>query len=86
MTKLIASLPKGEANGLNALARELIDDPTQVHVRRIEPIQTDKALVSKIMRRALESRTGKTVLPFDLEEDMRAAFEGIDPHTGEILE
>lgn len=111
MTKLIASLPKGDANGLNALARELIDDPTQVHVavvlldckkittdvdtgdiepvariRRIEPIQTDKALVSKILSRALESRTGKTVLPFDLEEDMRAAFEGIDPHTGEILE
>ena len=110
MARLAAGLPKGEANGLAALARDLIDNPSQVHVavvlldckkittdidtgdiepvariRRIEPISDDKEIVAKIMRRALESRTGKTVLPFDLEEDMRAAFEGIDPHTGEIL-
>jgi hypothetical protein len=38
-----------------------------------------------MLRRALELRTGKTVLPFDLEEDMRAAFGNVDPHTGEIL-
>ena len=54
-------------------------------IRRIEPIKADRDQVAKIMRRALEERTGKTVLPFDLEEDMRAAFEGIDPSTGEVL-
>lgn len=34
----------------------------------------DKDLAAKMLRRALERRTGKTVLPFDLEEDLRAAF------------
>lgn len=99
MTKLASSLPNGEANGLPALARDLIDNPNQVHVvvalvdcksvttdtdtgditptariRRIEPIKGDRDLVAKVMRRAMEERTGKTVLPFDLEEEMRAAF------------
>ena len=55
-------------------------------IRRIEPVRGDKEMVAKIMRRAMEERTGRTVLPFDLEEDMRAAFEGIDPSTGEILD
>ena len=55
-------------------------------VRRIEVIgETDRDLAAKMMRRALEQRTGKTVLPFDLEEDLRAAFGRIDPQTGEIL-
>jgi ribosome maturation protein Sdo1 len=110
MTKLASALPKGESNGLEALARELIDSPSSVHVvvalvdckrvttdmdsgdieatariRRIEWIKADKDQVALILRRAMEERTGKTVLPFDLEEDMRAAFQGIDPHTGEIL-
>jgi hypothetical protein len=111
MTKLAASLPGGDANGLTAIARALIDSPHEVHVvvalvdckrtttdndtgeivptariRRIEVIgQSDRDLAAKMMRRALETRTGKTVLPFDLEEDLRAAFGGIDPDTGEIL-
>lgn len=110
MTKLASSLPGGDANGLIALARELIDVPHDIHVvvalvdckkvttdndtgeivptariRRIEPIgDEDKPLASKMLRRALERRTGKTVLPFDLEEDLRAAFGGVDPDTGEI--
>lgn len=55
-------------------------------IRRIEVIgDNDKDLAAKMMRRALEQRTGKTVLPFDLEEDLRAAFGRIDPDTGEIL-
>ena len=55
-------------------------------VRRIEVIgEADRDLAAKMMRRALEQRTGKTVLPFDLEEDLRAAFGRIDPQTGEIL-
>ena len=32
MTKLGSSLPKGEANGMQALARQLIDEPEKVHV------------------------------------------------------
>lgn len=111
MTKLAASLPSGDGNGLNALARALIDNPQDIHVvvalidckktttdndtgtveptariRRIEAIaEQDKDLAAKMLRRALERRTGKTVLPFDLEEDLRAAFGRIDPDTGEIL-
>jgi hypothetical protein len=111
MTKITSALPGGAANGLTAIARDLIDNPHEVHVvvalvdckkittdndsgeivptariRRIEVIGgDDKDLAAKMIRRALEHRTGKTVLPFDLEEDLRAAFGNIDPHTGEIL-
>jgi hypothetical protein len=111
MTKIASSLPAGDGNGLNALARALIDAPHEIHVvvalidckktttdndtgeveptariRRIEAIsEDDRELAAKMLRRALERRTGKTVLPFDLEEDMRAAFGRIDPNTGEIL-
>lgn len=112
MTKLASGLPKGDGNGLDALARDLIDAPHDVHVivalvdckkittdnddgtieptariRRVEVItEDDKGLASKMLRRALEKRTGKTVLPFDLEEDLRAAFGNFDPKTGEILD
>ena len=111
MTKLAGSLPGGDANGLTAIARDLIDSPHEIHVvvalvdckrittdndsgevvptariRRVEVIgENDRDLAAKMMRRALEQRTGKTVLPFDLEEDLRAAFGRIDPDTGEIL-
>lgn len=111
MTKLVGSLPKGEGNGLDAIAAALIDNPREVHVvialvdckkvttdhdsgeveptariRRVEAIEeADRDVAAKMMRRALERRTGKTVLPFDLEEDLRSAFGRIDPDTGEIL-
>lgn len=112
MTKLASSLPGGDANGLVAIARDLIDEPHEVHVvvalvdckrlttdtdtgevvptarvRRIEALADaeDLKLSQKMLRRALERRTGKTVLPFDLEEDLRAAFGRVDPQTGEIL-
>lgn len=110
MTKLASALPKGDGNGLDALARDLIDAPHDVHVivalvdckkittdnddgtieptariRRIEVISDDdKDLAAKMLRRALEKRTGKTVLPFDLEEDLRAAFGSVNLDTGEI--
>lgn len=109
MTKLSGNLPKGDSNGLDAIARRLIDEPHAVHVvvalvdckktttdndtgdveatariRRIEPIDgDDKDLAAKMLRRALERRTGKAVLPFDMEEDIRAVFGDIDPETGE---
>lgn len=110
MTKLGSGLPKGEANGLDSIARKLIDEPHAVHlavvildckkvttdhdsgdveptarIRRVEVIEADDVpLAAKMLRRAMERRTGQTVLPFDLEEDMRAVLEGVDPETGEI--
>lgn len=102
---LAGALPEGEANGLNAIARELVDSPNTVHVvialvdcskittktdsgdivptariRRIEAIKdpADGHRLRVLLRREWERRTGKTVLPFELEEDMRKAF-GEDP-------
>jgi hypothetical protein len=109
MTKLVGSLPKGESNGLDAIARQLIDSPHDVQVlvvladckkittdldtgdveptariRRIEAIHgPDKELAAKMLRRAFEGRTGKAVLPFDLEEDLRSVYIDVDPDTGE---
>jgi hypothetical protein len=104
VTKLNSALPKGESNGLAAIARKLIDDPQHVNIvialvdckstttdndtgeivptariRRIEPItDSDKDVAAKMLRRAMERRTGKTVLPFDLEEDLRAVLNDDD--------
>lgn len=52
-------------------------------VRRIEPITRgdDIGVVRRVMARAHEERTGKTVLPYDLEWSLRGA---VDPETGEI--
>ena len=48
-------------------------------VRRIEVItdNDDKAVLRRLATRALEKRTGKTVLPLDLEDELRAAFGDI---------
>jgi hypothetical protein len=112
MTKLASGLPKGEANGLDQLARKLLDNPHEVHVvialvdcskiatnvdsgdveptariRRVEAVSgDDKSVAATMLRRALERRTGQTVLPYDLEEDMRTVFGDFDPGTGEIKE
>lgn len=45
-------------------------------VRRVEPITNDedRARLGNIATRALERRTGKTVLPLDLEDELREAF------------
>lgn len=71
-------------------------------VRAIEPITgIDRDLAAQMMRRAVESRTGQTVLPIELEDELSAIFddfgpsnepaddqtpEGVDPDTGEILD
>jgi len=102
---MAGTLPAGEANGLAAIARELVEEPNRVHVvialvdcskittktdsgdviptariRRIEAIKDleDGRRMRMLLRREYERRTGKTVLPFELEEDMRKAF-GDDP-------
>lgn len=111
MTRLSNALPKGDGNGLDAIARQLVDNPHDLHVvialvdcktskidhdtdereptarlRRIEVVEgDDKQIAQQMMRRALEARTGQTVLPIDLEDELRAAFGDIDPDTGEIL-
>lgn len=111
MTKLSSELPGGDANGLTAIARHLLDNPADVHVviglvdckrttedhdngervptarvRRIEVVNAgDLDVAQQIMRRAVEERTGQTVLPIDLEDELRDAFGRIDPATGEIL-
>ncbi len=55
--------------------------------RRIEVVDpADRDAAQRIMARALERRTGQTVLPFELEQATLAAFGGIDPHTGQIIE
>lgn len=45
-------------------------------IRRIEPITdgVDGHRLRQILRRAWERRTGKDVLPLDLEDDVNAAF------------
>ena len=51
-----------------------------VRVRRIEVItQADLKIAETLMRRALDKRTGKDTLPFDLEADLEAAFPDEDP-------
>lgn len=56
-------------------------------IRRIEVVRgDDRKVAQQMMRRALEDRTGQTVLPIDMENELREAFGNIDPHTGEILD
>jgi hypothetical protein len=51
-----------------------------VRVRRIERVLPDDLpAAEKLMRRALEYRTGATTLPLDLEDEVQAAFAGFDP-------
>lgn len=53
-------------------------------VRRIEVVRRDDlGTAEKLMRRSLEQRSGRTVLPLDMEDEMRLAFQEIDPRTGE---
>jgi hypothetical protein len=56
-------------------------------IRRIEVVlRSDLSTAEQLMRRSLESRSGRTMLPLDLEDDMRMAFKQIDPRTGESFD
>lgn len=47
-------------------------------IRRIEPVLAeDMPTARRLMERALEKRTGRQMLPLGLEEEMRAAFDGV---------
>ena len=64
------------------------EDVPTFRVRRIEPVGRvdDKAALGRIASRAFESRTGKTVLPLDVEQELADVFGRLDPTTGEILD
>ncbi len=52
------------------------DTVTTARVRRIEVILDgeDMKVAERLMRRALDVRTGREALPYDLEEEMRSVF------------
>jgi len=118
-TKMAAALPKGDGNGLNAIAHRLLADqltPTAgqdgrphlyavialvdsggvatkpdaewtvtARVRRVEVVlPADCPTAEKLLRRALENRTGLETLPLELEDELNAAFDNIDLTTGEL--
>ena len=55
-------------------------------IRRLEPIldRTDRREVTRLMARANERRMGLSVLPLDLEHQLRQL--GIDTGTGEVTD
>lgn len=101
-THMSGALPAGDANGLAAIARDLVESPARPHVvvaivdaktvrtnvddgarlatvrvRRIEAISdpTDREHLRRLLMREFERRTGQAVLPFDLEVEVRRAFD-----------
>lgn len=101
-----AVLPKGEQNGLDAIAQHLVaegagrattrlravigivdtrrvaidsdsgDEVATVRFRRVEVLlPSDLAQAEKLIRRALEQRSGETTLPLELEDEIRKAFD-----------
>lgn len=50
-----------------------------IRVRRVEGVlREDMAAAQRLMRRALEFRTGRHVLPLELEDDIQLAFDAVD--------
>lgn len=48
-------------------------------IRRIEAVlDSDLPAARRLMVRATEQRTGRTMLPLDLEDEMTAAFKGAE--------
>lgn len=62
------------------------DVTPQARLRRIEVVldQQDLQVAEKLLRRAVERRSGQTVLPLDLEDEIKIAFRDLDPSTGEM--
>lgn len=48
-------------------------------IRRIEVVTTDddRKVCEQLMRRALDLRTGREALPYDLESEIQAAFDSV---------
>lgn len=105
--KNLAILPKGDHNGLSAVADQLVKDPLRlraalvvfdlkrgtedydardtvatVRIRRVELVLPgDMDAVQKMIRRALEFRSGLDVLPIDAEDELEEVFRqmALDP-------
>lgn len=60
----------------------------QMRVWRIEPVTRadDLKALGRIADRAHEARTGKSVLPLDMEDEVRAVFGHVNTDTGEITD
>lgn len=56
------------------------EDVPTVRVRRIEPVLDvgDKAYLGRIATRAFERRRNQTVLPMEMEDEVRSAFGELD--------
>lgn len=52
-----------------------------VRIRRIEVISEDedKRVCERLMRRALDTRTGREALPYDLEAEISDVFKDVHP-------
>lgn len=106
-----ALLPKGDENGLAAIAANLVaeavgaeparlraviaivdakrvtidaglhEEVVTVRFRRVEVLLADDlGQAEKLIRRALEHRSGETTLPLEMEDEIRQAFEDMrDP-------
>jgi hypothetical protein len=48
-------------------------------IRRIEVVTSDedRTVCERLMRRALDTRTGREALPYDLETEIQAAFDNV---------
>lgn len=60
-----------------------------IRIRRCEAVlRMDLPTAERMFRRALESRTGSTVLPLELEDDLSAIFAGLEVNvaTGEVID
>lgn len=50
-----------------------------VRIRRIEVADgADRELAENLMQRALDARTGREALPYDLEQELRGVFDNAD--------
>lgn len=49
-------------------------------IRRIEVLTTDedRKVCERLMRRALDARTGREALPYDLEAEIQGVFDEVD--------
>lgn len=72
---VIFNAPKSETD------METDTETIEIRMRRIEAIFDDRlgdaSALQRLLIRATERRTGETVLTSELEDDVRAAFEGL---------
>lgn len=55
-----------------------------LRIRRVEPIVgTDRDLAAQMMRRAVEERTGQSVLPIEMEDEISALLADVSTDESE---